>query len=96
MKKGRVSQIIGPVVDVKFEPGELPSIYNALELPRAGGKTLILELASDGNRTGVSELIRWHHPTLKPTAPEAAEMDKEEAAPKLPTDEGELEELIKE
>jgi F-type H+-transporting ATPase subunit beta len=29
---GKISQVIGPVVDVEFEPGKLPSIYNALEI----------------------------------------------------------------
>ena len=32
MKEGRVSQVIGPVVDVEFEPGQLPSLMNALTL----------------------------------------------------------------
>ncbi|MFH1838262.1 MAG: F0F1 ATP synthase subunit beta [Candidatus Kuenenbacteria bacterium] len=30
MNKGKISQIIGPVVDVEFKDGELPQIYNAL------------------------------------------------------------------
>ncbi|EUJ18170.1 F0F1 ATP synthase subunit beta [Listeria kieliensis] len=30
MTKGRVIQVMGPVVDVKFDGGELPEIYNAL------------------------------------------------------------------
>jgi F0F1-type ATP synthase beta subunit len=30
MSKGRISQVIGPVVDVRFEPGSLPPIYQAL------------------------------------------------------------------
>lgn len=29
---GKISQIIGPVVDVQFEPGKLPAIYNALRV----------------------------------------------------------------
>jgi F-type H+-transporting ATPase subunit beta len=29
---GRIVQIIGPVLDVEFEPDELPEIYNALEI----------------------------------------------------------------
>ena len=29
---GRIAQVIGPVVDVEFEPGRLPAIYNALEV----------------------------------------------------------------
>ncbi|MUK89659.1 F0F1 ATP synthase subunit beta [Ornithinibacillus sp. L9] len=30
MSKGHVTQVMGPVVDVKFEDGQLPDIYNAL------------------------------------------------------------------
>ncbi|CDO05055.1 ATP synthase subunit beta [Oceanobacillus picturae] len=30
MSKGHVTQVMGPVVDVKFEDGQLPAIYNAL------------------------------------------------------------------
>jgi F-type H+-transporting ATPase subunit beta len=32
MIKGRVTQVMGPVVDVAFEDGNLPGIYNALEV----------------------------------------------------------------
>ncbi|MCP4264975.1 MAG: hypothetical protein GY777_05255, partial [Candidatus Brocadiaceae bacterium] len=32
MKKGEVVQIIGPVVDVRFSPGELAPIRNALKI----------------------------------------------------------------
>lgn len=32
MTKGRVTQIMGPVVDVKFDNGHLPAIYNALKI----------------------------------------------------------------
>jgi F-type H+-transporting ATPase subunit beta len=32
MSMGKITQVIGPVVDVVFEEGELPSIYNALQL----------------------------------------------------------------
>jgi F-type H+-transporting ATPase subunit beta len=32
MNKGRVLQILGPVIDVKFENGQLPEIYNALKI----------------------------------------------------------------
>ncbi|HPZ23149.1 MAG TPA: F0F1 ATP synthase subunit beta, partial [Bacillota bacterium] len=44
MNTGKVVQVIGPVVDVKFER-ELPQIYNALEVSRADGKVLVLEAA---------------------------------------------------
>ncbi len=45
MNKGKVVQIIGPVVDVQFEK-ELPAIYNALKVTR-GGSELILETQYD-------------------------------------------------
>lgn len=32
MTRGRVIQVMGPVVDVKFENGHLPAIYNALKI----------------------------------------------------------------
>jgi F-type H+-transporting ATPase subunit beta len=32
MNRGKIVQVIGPVVDVEFEPGKLPAIYNALEV----------------------------------------------------------------
>ncbi len=32
MSTGRISQVIGPVIDVEFEGGDLPPIYNALKL----------------------------------------------------------------
>ena len=31
-KTGEVTQVIGPVVDVKFDGGEVPSIYNAVKI----------------------------------------------------------------
>jgi F-type H+-transporting ATPase subunit beta len=36
---GRVIQVIGPVVDVEFAEGHLPSIYNALRVKGEGGGT---------------------------------------------------------
>ena len=42
-KAGKVKQIIGAVVDVQFD-GTLPEIYNALELKRPNGDTLVLEV----------------------------------------------------
>ncbi len=32
---GRVTQILGSVVDVDFMEGDLPDVYEALEIPRA-------------------------------------------------------------
>src|SRR3954452_24266641 len=35
-KGGKVSQVIGPVVDVEFPPGALPEIFTALTLSNPG------------------------------------------------------------
>jgi F-type H+-transporting ATPase subunit beta len=52
MSTGKIVQIIGPVVDVEFEPGQLPAIYNALEVQGVENKDvfaysqrLVLEVA---------------------------------------------------
>ncbi len=42
--KGKITQVISAVVDVEFESGELPAIYNALECQN-DGKKLVLEVA---------------------------------------------------
>jgi len=40
-KVGRVIQVIGPVVDVEFEGGHLPNIYNAIRITsNVGGETI--------------------------------------------------------
>ena len=44
MNKGTISQIIGVVIDVKFETGKLPAIYNALELKTSKGEKIVLEV----------------------------------------------------
>ena len=42
---GKIAQIIGPVVDVKFDSsnGSLPNIFDALEITRENGNKVILE-----------------------------------------------------
>src|SRR5690625_7608013 len=45
MNKGTIAQVIGPVVDVDFEQGQLPKILNALYIEREGGSMLYLEVA---------------------------------------------------
>ena len=43
--KGKISQVIGPVVDVRFERGTtLPNIYDALEVYKADGTRVVLEV----------------------------------------------------
>ncbi len=50
MNKGRIVQIMGPVVDVEFD-GELPKLKEALEVD-LNGKTLVMEAAQHiGNKT---------------------------------------------
>ena len=43
MNKGKISQIIGPVMDIEFEKGELPEILNAIKIIREDGSELITE-----------------------------------------------------
>ena len=43
MQEGKISQIIGPVVDVDFPEGQLPSILDALTVTRQDGSKLVLE-----------------------------------------------------
>jgi F-type H+-transporting ATPase subunit beta len=48
MNKGRVVQVMGPVVDVKFESGQLPNLNNALKVAHRGENVeinLVLEVA---------------------------------------------------
>ncbi len=40
---GRIAQVIGPVVDVEFDPNDLPEIMTALEVPSAKDR-LVLEV----------------------------------------------------
>lgn len=43
--KGKISQIIGPVIDVVFtDAAELPKIYDALEITKVDGNKVILEV----------------------------------------------------
>src|SRR3990167_6922309 len=45
--QGKISQVIGPVVDVNFDKGmALPNIYDALEVRKADGTRVVLEVQS--------------------------------------------------
>ena len=61
MRKGKITQIIGAVVDVKFD-GELPEILTALECDNSGNR-LVLEVAQH-----LGESVSYTHLTL-PTTP---------------------------
>ena len=81
---GKIIQIIGPVVDVEFSDGELPKIYDALEVHLSNGERLVLETHqhSGGNRVravamgatdGLSrgmEVIATHAPISVPVGKE--------------------------
>ena len=45
MNKGKITQIIGPVVDIEFKEGGLPEIYNALEIKKGEDERLVLEVS---------------------------------------------------
>ena len=49
MNKGKIIQVMGPVVDVSFEDGVLPDLYNAINIERQGetgeNETLVCEVA---------------------------------------------------
>ena len=51
MNKGKIVQVMGPVVDVEFENNDLPYIKDALEVDN-NGKKCIMEVAQHiGNNT---------------------------------------------
>ena len=51
MKKGKIIQVMGPVVDVEFEDNDLPYIKDALEVMN-GEKRCVMEVAQHiGNNT---------------------------------------------
>ena len=41
---GKVVQVIGPVLDIRFEDGHLPELLNAIEI-KMGGRTIVAEVA---------------------------------------------------
>jgi F-type H+/Na+-transporting ATPase subunit beta len=52
MNSGKIVQVIGPVVDMEFQPGKLPAVYNAVQISlskaavKGDGGTLTVEVAS--------------------------------------------------
>ncbi|MBN1136971.1 MAG: F0F1 ATP synthase subunit beta [Anaerolineae bacterium] len=79
---GRVVQIMGPVIDIEFPRGELPKIYDAVEIPQDGSK-LVVEVqqhlgnewvrcvamnTTDGLRRGL-EAIATGEPIRVPVGP---------------------------
>lgn len=48
---GTVIQVIGPVIDIRFERGGLPDIYNAIEIEGADGLIVVEVIQHLGNET---------------------------------------------
>ncbi|MGN0244211.1 MAG: F0F1 ATP synthase subunit beta [Lachnospiraceae bacterium] len=42
---GKITQIIGAVLDIKFSEGKLPEIYDAITIPLQNGEELVVEVA---------------------------------------------------
>lgn len=42
---GKITQIIGAVLDIRYSEGKLPEIYDAIEIPTADGGKLVVEVA---------------------------------------------------
>ena len=61
MTQGRVTQIIGPVLDLDFPRGQLPAILNALEIKLEGGGRIVAEVASHLGENSVRAVSM--HPT---------------------------------
>ncbi len=61
--RGRIVQVLGGVVDVQFPPGDLPNIYDALEIPRPGAAPLVLEVQQHMGDDRCAAW-RWTPPTV--------------------------------
>src|SRR5215212_2667609 len=63
---GKIVQVIGPVVDVEFESGHLPQIYNALRIQSAaqGGREAIDVIAEVEQHLGENRVRAM---AMKPT-----------------------------
>jgi F-type H+/Na+-transporting ATPase subunit beta len=81
--KGKIMQVIGPVVDAAFEPEDLPSVYDALEIPLDDGGRLVCEVqgqsgdgwvrsvamsSTDGLRRGM-DIVATGAPITVPVGP---------------------------
>ncbi|NJN96028.1 MAG: F0F1 ATP synthase subunit beta [Anaerolineales bacterium] len=74
--EGRIRQVMGAVVDVEFPTERLPEIYDALEVPREGQDSLVLEvqqhLGNDVVRTiamDATDGLRRGQPAISTGAP---------------------------
>ncbi|MGH7590788.1 MAG: F0F1 ATP synthase subunit beta, partial [Gemmatimonadales bacterium] len=53
---GKVVQVIGPVLDVEFEPGLLPEIYNAILLEDRSGAVPVRLVAEVQQHIGQNQV----------------------------------------
>ncbi|MBI3793893.1 MAG: F0F1 ATP synthase subunit beta [Nitrospinae bacterium] len=58
---GRITQVIGPVMDLDFPRGQLPAVLNALEINTRGGGRVVAEVASHLGENSVRAISM--HPT---------------------------------
>jgi F-type H+-transporting ATPase subunit beta len=80
---GKITQVIGPVVDAAFEPADLPNVFDALEIPLDDGGRLVCEVqgqsgdgwvrsvamsSTDGLRRGM-DIIATGAPITVPVGP---------------------------
>ena len=52
--KGKIVQIVGPVIDVEFPDGHLPKIYHALKIPN------VKQITWDGKVTTGDLMLEVH------------------------------------
>ena len=51
MNEGKISQVNGAVLDVKFDNDKLPNLYNAIDIPFKEGKIVAEVMQHLGNDT---------------------------------------------
>ncbi len=82
--KGKISQVIGAVVDVEFEPGQLPPIYNALRVTNPAiderENNLVLEVAQHLGENSVRTIAMDSTDGLK-RGQDVVDMGKQICAP---------------
>jgi F-type H+-transporting ATPase subunit beta len=81
--KGKITQVIGPVIDAAFDQADLPNVFDALEIPLDGGGRLVCEVqgqsgegwvravamsSTDGLRRGM-DVIGTGAPIMVPVGP---------------------------
>lgn len=58
MNKGRVVSVMGPVVDIEFERGQLPEIFNAIKIVKQGAEDASGELILEASNHLGDNLVR--------------------------------------